>query len=74
MIADGPIERDELRCDIPAWQREAIAKDRAFVLSPEFARLFRLAHHEGLIPAILQAANLDLCDLTPQDQAHSQKR
>jgi len=53
---------DEERSDDPmeSWRQEAMAQDRAFVLSPEFVRLFRLAHHEGLLPAILRAAELDL--------------
>jgi hypothetical protein len=37
-----------------------MANDRAFVLSPEFVRLFRLAYFEGLFPALLRAAGLDL--------------
>ena len=41
-------------------RQEIAALDRAFVLSPEFARLFRFAHGEGLLPAILRAAALDL--------------
>ena len=45
---------------IPDWQLTILAQDRAYVLSPEFVRLVGLAHREGLLLAILRAANLDL--------------
>jgi hypothetical protein len=46
-------------------QREIMVRDRVFVLSPGFAQLIRFAHREGLLPAILRAANLDLSEEIP---------
>jgi hypothetical protein len=54
---------------LEAWRAETTARDRAFVLSPEFVRLFPLAHHEGLLPALLRAADLDLPDEIPPPES-----